>query len=425
MQTHNVTTPFGRRPMTLGQMSTQMAARSVPPEAIVHKWKVFQHVREAREAIGASDRSLAILSALLSFHQETTLCADADLVVFPSNEQLSDRANGMSPATLRRHIAVLVHCGLVIRRDSPNGKRFARKGPSGEIEQAYGFDLTPIVARAGEFKTLAEAVQAERKALRLLRERLTITRRDVVKLIAAGLEEGVPGDWQAYRARYEDLMKQLPRSAPKAVLGAILAELSDLHGHVHKTLENFLNPQNLNANESQTERHKQNSNPYSQNESEPALRKSEKAEPVAPDNVHPLPERDLPLGIVLEACPEIVALAPGGEIRSWRDLLATAQLARGYLGISPSAYQDACAAMGESHAATVIAAILQRAEHISSHGGYLRSLTKRAQDGKFSTWPMVMALLRAKLDGKADGAGGGGTAQASEIPGRPLPHETP
>ena len=36
------------------------------------------------------------------------------------------RANGMPPTTLRRHLAVLVDCGLIVRRDSPNGKRFAR-----------------------------------------------------------------------------------------------------------------------------------------------------------------------------------------------------------------------------------------------------------------------------------------------------------
>jgi len=419
------TTPFGRRSMSLGLLASQVTAQAVTPDLVVHKWKVFQHIREAREAVGATDRALAILSALLSFHQETTMCADGDLVVFPSNVQLSDRANGMSPATLRRHIAVLVHCGLIIRRDSPNGKRFARKGPAGEVEQAYGFDLAPIVARADEFKRLAETTQAEKKAFRVLRERLTIARRDVVKMIAAGIEEGVPGDWRGYRTAYEALMGRLPRSASKATVEIILAELSELRVLVHKVLEDFIKSQNSNANESQTERHKQNSKPDSQNESEHGLTKSEKTEPAAPDNVHPLPERDLPLGIVLEACPEIVTLATGGEIRSWRDLLATAQLARAYLGISPSAYQDACAAMGESHAATVIAAILQRAEHISSHGGYLRSLTKRAKDGKFSTWPMVMALLRAKLDAKADGAGGGGAVRGSASPGRRIPGETP
>ncbi|WP_244604546.1 MULTISPECIES: helix-turn-helix domain-containing protein [Mesorhizobium] len=32
----------------------------------------------------------------------------------------------MPQTTLRRHLAVLVECGLIIRRDTPNGKRHAR-----------------------------------------------------------------------------------------------------------------------------------------------------------------------------------------------------------------------------------------------------------------------------------------------------------
>ncbi len=35
MQTHIATTPFGRRPMTLGQISSQMTARAAKPEATV------------------------------------------------------------------------------------------------------------------------------------------------------------------------------------------------------------------------------------------------------------------------------------------------------------------------------------------------------------------------------------------------------
>jgi replication initiation protein RepC len=54
--------------------------------------------------------------------------------------------------------------------------------------------------------------------------------------------------------------------------------------------------------------------------------------------------------------------------------------------------------MGEQQAAITIAAIYQRQDQINSAGGYLRSLTDRAKAGKFSVWPMVMALLRAKLD---------------------------
>jgi replication initiation protein RepC len=50
--------------------------------------------------------------------------------------------------------------------------------------------------------------------------------------------------------------------------------------------------------------------------------------------------------------------------------------------------------MGEEEAAIVIAAILQRASMINSPGGYLRNLTEKARAGKFSAWPMVMALWR-------------------------------
>ena len=54
----------------------------------------------------------------------------------------------MPASTLRRLLAVLVEAGLIVRRDSPNGKRYARKGRGGEITLAFGFDLAPLVVRA-------------------------------------------------------------------------------------------------------------------------------------------------------------------------------------------------------------------------------------------------------------------------------------
>ncbi|RTL92677.1 hypothetical protein EJV44_17175 [Ancylobacter aquaticus] len=190
--------------MTLRLLASQMAARAVQRDAVVHKWRVFRDIREARELIGATERSLSVLNALLSFHPETALGGDA-IIVWPSNEQLAARANGMPPTTLRRHIGVLVDCGLIIRRDSPNGKRFARRGRGGEIEQAYGFDLAPLVARAEEFRDLADAVHAEKKAFRVARERLTLLRRDIVKMIDVGVHEGIPGDWTRAERSYQEI----------------------------------------------------------------------------------------------------------------------------------------------------------------------------------------------------------------------------
>src|SRR5579875_3124167 len=150
MEPRTPTTPFGRRTLTLAYVASQSVAKACPPEKASHKWNVFRDICAAREKLGVSDRALAVLNALLSFHPETVLTG-AGLVVFPSNKALGVRANGMAAATLRRHLAALVEAGLVIRRDSPNGKRYARKNGAGEVETAFGFDLAPMVARAEEY----------------------------------------------------------------------------------------------------------------------------------------------------------------------------------------------------------------------------------------------------------------------------------
>jgi len=75
-------------------------------------------------------------------------------------------------------------------------------------------------------------------------------------------------------------------------------------------------------------------------------------------------------------------------------MMVAAQV-RGYLGISPSAYEDACHVMGQECAAIVVACILQRVQHIDSAGGYLRALTEKARAGQFTVGPMLMAALKA------------------------------
>jgi replication initiation protein RepC len=129
MESHLSTTPFGRRTLTLAHVASQAVAKARPQEKAVHKWQVFHAICAAKARLGVSERALSVLNALLTFHPEIALSGEG-LIVFPSNEQLSARAHGMAPATLRRHLAVLVDCGLIIRRDSPNGKRYARRSRS-------------------------------------------------------------------------------------------------------------------------------------------------------------------------------------------------------------------------------------------------------------------------------------------------------
>ena len=152
MQSHQPTTPFGRRSLTLAHVATQMAAVRRPPDKVVHKWQVFRAICTARPKLGVSERALSRPERAFSFYPETTLTGEDDLIVFPSNEQLCLRTHGMPASTLRRQLAALVDAGLIVRRDSPNGKRYARKGRGGEIKLAFGFDLAPLVVRAEEFE---------------------------------------------------------------------------------------------------------------------------------------------------------------------------------------------------------------------------------------------------------------------------------
>lgn len=402
MVSHVSTTPFGRRTLTLAHVANQALAKERSPEKAVHKWNLFRDVCTAKARLGVNERALAVLDALLTFHPETVLTGE-QLVVFPSNEQLALRAHGMSPATLRRHLAVLVDSGLIIRRDSPNGKRYARKGRGGDIELAFGFDLAPLVVRSAEIENAAEDVRLEARALKLVRERITLCRRDIAKMIATAIEENVPAHqvgqgpstWQEIHTLYRSIIDRIPRTAAREALEPIADELSMLADEILNLLELHTKVQNLSGNESHSERHKQNSNPDSPPDFEPRFPESRVVEvELNPETVRK-PERAFPLGMVLDACPDIVDYARGG-ISNWRDFLATAAMVRSMLGISPSAWLDAQNAMGETEASIVVAAILQRGEAISSAGGYLRGLTRKAEANEFSIGPMLMALIGSR-----------------------------
>ncbi|MBB4234681.1 replication initiation protein RepC [Rhizobium esperanzae] len=420
-----MTTPFGRRPMSLGMLASQQLAETIEPGMRRSKWKLFRAICEARPALGVSDRALTVLDALLTFYPDDEISEEKGLIVFPSNAQLSLRARGMTPATLRRHLAVLVEAGLILRKDSPNGKRYARRDRAGEIGEAFGFSVAPLLARAVEIEGLAAEVIADRELIRATRERLTVCRRDISKLISAALDEAVPGDWEQMSLMFRDLVRRIPRVAGAEELTALLDEMVLLRDETVNLLERHIKLQKIDANESQIERHKQNSNPDSTSELEPSFEPKQGAKPAGDNDPiagpqdeqglkHPASTaaisrrrsgvaepvaghtlKSFPLGLVLQACPQILDYGPGGTIGNWRDLMSAAVVVRSMLGVSPSAYEEACTGMGPENAATVIACILERGGHINSPGGYLRDLTRRTERGEFAIGPMLMALVRA------------------------------
>ena len=401
MQTGRVTTPHGRRPMTLALVRGQLETAGRGPSKAVNKWKVFNDIGEAKDVLGLQDRSITLLQALLSFYPCDELSDEhGGLIVFPSNNQLTLRAHGIAGTTLRRHLAALVDAGLIERRDSPNGKRYAHRSRGGEIEAAFGFSLAPLLARATELANLAQQVAAERLRFKRAREALSLCRRDVRKLISAAMEEGADGDWATIEAMFIGLLDRLPRSPSREVVDTLLDEMELLREEIINRLEIQVKAEKTDVNDDHRGRHIQNSKPESFHELEPSSEKEQGEIPSEKPKRIAEPLKAFPLPMVLRACPQIADYTSGGRIESWRDLMAAAVVIRSMLGVSPSAYQEACEVMGPENAAVAVACILERAEHIKSAGGYLRDLTRKAARGEFGLGPMLMAALRANGGGE-------------------------
>jgi replication initiation protein RepC len=139
----------------------------------------------------------------------------AGLLCWPSNAHLSDRTN-IPERTLGRVLSGLCRQGLIVARESANGKRFPIKNSKGEIVDARGFDLTPLYARALEFADQCKEIEVEAKLRRQLRGDLTAARNIVRDLCAAD----TAGLLTTIAARFDVLANPQPRCASSQELAA-------------------------------------------------------------------------------------------------------------------------------------------------------------------------------------------------------------
>lgn len=392
-----------RRPIDAAQLAAQKTVSTPLPSQGVNKWETLRELAAARVRFGLSDRDMTVLQALVSFHPATILGGNQDdLVVHPSNASICERLNGMADSTMRRHLAHLVDAGIIIRRDSPNGKRYARR--HGDEKVAFGFDLTPLAHRFMEFCQAAESVRAEESRLKRLRETVSLMRRDLAGLAEYGAEERPDISlWSRLTAMANDISKYLRRKLTIDALEALQVALESALNQARDIIDP-VETEIMSTNDVSFEQHYQNSNTYSY-DLEPSIENAQRREAgfeseaevqETGDTDFSLDNRKLPnipLGLVLAACPEIKTYCDG-TIRHWHELVRAVDIVRPMMGISPSAWDEAKMAMGPEEASVVVAAMLENFATIHSPGGYLRTLTSKAEMGAFSCGPMIMALMR-------------------------------
>lgn len=153
----------------------------------VSRRAIMSAVNTCSRDLGIRQGAVVVLDALLSCLPcqgpnvgETPVTPATLLTVYASNETLCFRAKGLTDRQLRRHIETLEKAGLLVRRDSANGKRFPiMKG--GKAIGAFGLDLSPLFARADNLLALALKRREEAAELRGVQAR-------ILRLRAACLE---------------------------------------------------------------------------------------------------------------------------------------------------------------------------------------------------------------------------------------------
>jgi len=390
--------PF-MRPISHAHLRVVERPRASVPGKPVNKWELLRELSKAQAAFGVSERDLTVLQGLLSFFPDDALGGNTEMVVFPSNKAICERLNGMPCSTMRRHLARLVEAGLLMRRDSPNGKRYVRK--HGEERVAFGFDLSPLYCRSDEVARAAEAVREAEDRVRRLREVVSLMRRDLAALAEFG-EEIQPGLglFDQFRDKAVLTARALRRKLTLEELSALRADLEALLDHARNVIDGP-ETEEMNTNGANIERHHHISNEESI-DLEPALEKGEAAAG-APDVETDAPGADveeadtkrvpkIPLHLVIAGCPSLKTFYQG-DIRHWHQLFDAACHVRPAMGISASAWEEAQRFMGPEQASIVVVTMLERFAAIRSPGGYLRALTSKAAAGEFSCGPMVMALM--------------------------------
>lgn len=207
------------------------------------KWQMLGVVEELREVLGLRGTSIAVLRAMVALIPGDRIDrgrADGH-ICFASNATLARRAH-VSVQTVERHIARLISEGLVTRRASGNGKRWARRDRQGRVVLAAGLSLAPLAERHAELVAKAAEEAERRQGLALLRDRCALALAELRALCGAD-------QCAALLNRARNLLRRKPEDgALNGLLEDISREINRLGGHA---------PEETRASDTRIEGHKE------------------------------------------------------------------------------------------------------------------------------------------------------------------------
>ena len=350
-------------------------------ERVQQLWPVINALALCRTSYGLTTNSLSVLRALISFLPKDRAHEDSPAVVWPSNQTLAERADGMDERTLRRHLAKLCDAGLIERKSSSNGKRFALRIRKA-IVATFGFNIQPLLDKASEILQAADET-------RVLNDQILTARKLILNLLFTlreGAHDALSGIEEA------EIRRQLRRNVSLADLLITKHKLEQI------PIADTVITTELSASNSQNDRHQQNTKKeYLDSVS---LNQTSDIEPVMPTTSYPAltpdSSHDLTLEDCLEAVTEGIAFAQA-PVKNWNDLVQLADTLAPMIGIGRELADHTRRAMGPLPAAISILCLIQQGNQIQKPAAYLRKLTMLAERGLYSLKSLVRKAQRHRF----------------------------
>ena len=348
---------------------------------------------------------VALIDKLVSHSRKQDWKPGRTPIVWPSNEELM-LSFDVSKRTIQNWLRQAIEAGLIAPRDSQNGHRGGLRDAAGHIIWAYGFDLSPLGARAAEFDATAAAGIAEGKEITRLRNVILAARRRARMLGLAVEENGIEGvdpsaaldlvRMAVAHVRGSRDIDQLIRCAAQvtaqvnalqeAVDAALLASASantsnpGVDSHIDIAPAGAGDCTHLTTTSKPESANAVTSRGFSRLSSgSGSVTRLRAASEVEAD----LDRHGIDPAFIARACPELIWDLDLGP-RAWGRLTSIAEQLADQHEISPHAWREACRVMGTTGAAAAVIATVHKAvgREVRNPGAYLRGMSQRATKGE-------------------------------------------
>ncbi|MGH7096661.1 MAG: plasmid replication protein RepC [Stellaceae bacterium] len=330
-------------------------------------------------------------------------------IAAPSARRQAEFLGGLSPQRVRMISRQLQEAGIFVMRDHPQGRRFCRRDKQGRIVEAYGFDLSPLALRYGEFVKIAAAAKVEREKMRGLRRRATLARRALAQAVE---ELGMQG-------QNSNQLRQLIEEAAELIKVARACDHSDalalavkalerrrdeaevMLRHLIKSVETDAKGQKkLPFNTFTTLKNNDINHTVIAHEGSSPAEVSPQEPPGSSKQHGRLPEAlQITPAVLVELAPRLAPYVSSQPVDvTWPAVVEAALWLSGEMGINRTLWARACEVMGRDYAAVALAVVSTKAPgHFTSNpGGYFGGMVKRFEAGELHLARTLWKLKQEK-----------------------------